>query len=553
MDRRNLLVGIVSSNSLIGITMSINIPFGFWVIISLFVWMVLEILIIYISNKKLIAGSFDKEEDITPESREYNVRALTLSGLTFAGITLLIDAYSENIQKVLDVIIILLYGFGLFLSSYKIEVLTNYKRLYWVFQEKLLNFGFLSLIFSLLIFFYGEKLDALLYVISVFVIVIIAIHFIEFKKDYEYYSSRRNVVGEEMVFDEEGFKNFYSECKRLWIDLEIEKRKRLGREFPDKIERILIRFLKEKTPIVEFNNEFKIIANITPRISEGERIEKGEELHLEDIAELKDVEPVNIDGKPCCFIFFTFKGTKAYSYFNFRPSHEDFDPKEWKTEMKKVARFLSQVMIDTTVGDLRKFNDTISPYDWWINYSIIPEPLNRMIEAINKGKNRDEIDKIVIDYFTAEKLNEIRKRWFLNQYFKDRGRFLNDAIDAHIQKKYTLSIPVLSPHIEGILTDWILGQKKISLDSFRDKKKWFKNLQSGLEGGFITDYMLDFLFEYLDKTSLFAGFEWSKEDGVTLNRHKLAHGKRINYDTELNSLKVILLLDSVFHIIHYRS
>lgn len=164
---------------------------GLWVIIGLLIWMCAEVTILLFSNKELVLSWFDRKEgeDITSESREYNIRALTLSGLTFAGIALLINAFSHNIQEAVDTIIILVYSFGLFLCSYKIEVLTNY-RLYWIIQEKCLNFGFLGLISSLVVFFYIEGITIILAVFGVFLGVIIIIHFIELRSDFKYYSER---------------------------------------------------------------------------------------------------------------------------------------------------------------------------------------------------------------------------------------------------------------------------------------------------------------------------------------------------------------------------
>ena len=165
---------------------------GLKVIIGLFIWMCAEVTILLLSNKGLVLSSLDRREgeDITPESREYNVRALAFSGLTFAGIALLIDAFSHNIQGAVDTIIILVYSFGLFLCSYRIEVLTNYRRLYWIVQEKCLNFGFLGLISSLAVFFYIEGITSILAVFGVFFGVIIIIHLIELRSDFEYYSER---------------------------------------------------------------------------------------------------------------------------------------------------------------------------------------------------------------------------------------------------------------------------------------------------------------------------------------------------------------------------
>lgn len=164
---------------------------GLWVIIGLFIWMSAEVTLLVFSNKELVLSWFDRKEgeDITPESREYNSRALTLSGLTFAGIALLINAFSNNIQEAVDTIIILVYSFGLFLCSYKIEALTNY-RLYWIIQEKSLNFGFLGLISSLVVFFYIEGITIILAVFCVFFGVIIIIHLIELRSDFKSYFER---------------------------------------------------------------------------------------------------------------------------------------------------------------------------------------------------------------------------------------------------------------------------------------------------------------------------------------------------------------------------
>jgi hypothetical protein len=41
-------------------------------------------------------------------------------------------------------------------------------------------------------------------------------------------------------------------------------------------------------------------------------------------------------------------------------------------------------------------------------------------------------------------------RWESNPYFLPRMQIFKDAFEAHINGKYTLSIPALMPHIEGI-------------------------------------------------------------------------------------------------------
>lgn len=69
-------------------------------------------------------------------------------------------------------------------------MLTNYRRLFWIIQEKFLNFGFLGLVASLAVFFYTERLTIVLAEFIVFSVIIIIIHLREFGYDYKSYSER---------------------------------------------------------------------------------------------------------------------------------------------------------------------------------------------------------------------------------------------------------------------------------------------------------------------------------------------------------------------------
>lgn len=184
---------------------------GLILILFLLSWLGLEILILILTNKKFAFEIYKVKKDknavesekerINKESRLYGTRALTLGGLIFAAISLLIGSFNDaNIIK--NTLLILVFGFSLCLISYKIEVLTD-KRIFWTIQEKCLNFGFLTLIFALSVYFFEQSLIEIFYLIIIFIIIGGLIHIYEFLIDVKYYlemKEDKNMKKEEKIF-----------------------------------------------------------------------------------------------------------------------------------------------------------------------------------------------------------------------------------------------------------------------------------------------------------------------------------------------------------------
>ena len=169
---------------------------GFSVVLILIIWMLVELSMLLKTNLTFVLARFEKDENITPESRIYATRALTLGGLTFAALALLIGTFSDDIKDAENTLIILVYALSLLFCSYSMEILTNFNRIYWLLQEKFLNFGFLGLLFSLLAFFF-EKMFFMLIIIIPIIIIIAIIHVLGFYTDYKHYSQRKKYQNEQ--------------------------------------------------------------------------------------------------------------------------------------------------------------------------------------------------------------------------------------------------------------------------------------------------------------------------------------------------------------------
>ena len=113
--------------------------------------------------------------------------------------------------------------------------------------------------------------------------------------------------------------------------------------------------------------------------------------------------------------------------------------------------------------------------------------------------------------------------------FEPRKKILCDAINAHYQGAYTLSVPVLFAQIEGILRD--IG----ALTPKDDLKPTIKR-----------DWDSRTLFGMSDSAVMFNAFLHNlyqgQASGGDLNRNPVLHGTDLGYDALENSLILILTL-----------
>jgi hypothetical protein len=150
-------------------------------------------------------------------------------------------------------------------------------------------------------------------------------------------------------------------------------------------------------------------------------------------------------------------------------------------------------------------------------------------------------------------LREMVQSWQVKPYFAERFEVINDALIAHLEHKYTLTIPALLPQIEGIALDIsgnkgghpertirdLVGDQNIEVLASVTKEAFLGMLESTLMYTYIgKDFFSPEKFpEYLANNNINA------ED--CLNRHAILHGVQKNYANEINSLRIFLFLDTL--------
>jgi len=165
---------------------------GFSIGSFLIIWMSIEIIVLFFVNKKLASSPFEEEEkdNIKEESKDYASRALILAGLTFAAIALWVGAFSSKLEEIEATVAVSMFALFFFLFSYKMYGLTDFRRIYWIMQDKSLNFGLIAIVLALVTFSL-EKLPWLSVPALLFSVVMIILQLAEDKKDLDCYWQRR--------------------------------------------------------------------------------------------------------------------------------------------------------------------------------------------------------------------------------------------------------------------------------------------------------------------------------------------------------------------------
>lgn len=188
----------------------------------------------------------------------------------------------------------------------------------------------------------------------------------------------------------------------------------------------------------------------------------------------------------------------------------------------------------------------------------MPLSLVKDITALCKTGEFRKASRLIGAYYRKNGYSTLKNTvgtWSKNRYFRSRMGIILDALEAHTQRKYTLSIPALLPQIEGIASD--IAKKGNVLTSTKTKARLGKTkhiVSQMIEenkpqfGHAIHDTLLAFIEEPLYKMRDFERDYTLIKKHTGLSRHGILHGLQIKYPTYTNSLRIFLVLDILFYI-----
>jgi len=143
--------------------------------------------------------------------------------------------------------------------------------------------------------------------------------------------------------------------------------------------------------------------------------------------------------------------------------------------------------------------------------------------------NKSSIVQVYKDRLTQRTaIDLVRDGAMLHRAFESRTIILKDAIHAHFDKKYTLSVPVLFSQIEGLLRETGGLKPKEKFRSTVPTELWDERTLFSLSDN------AKYFNAYITKL-----FEGQKEVSA-FNRNTVLHGMNVSYDSEEWSLLLLL-------------
>lgn len=170
------------------------------------------------------------------------------------------------------------------------------------------------------------------------------------------------------------------------------------------------------------------------------------------------------------------------------------------------------------------------------------------------------IDDLFVDrLMDNERVNKTLSVWKKCPEISKRLPLIEEAIEAHIDRKFYLSVSALIPQVEGLLKDalQIMGQNS-DFNSIR--KEDIKRATCALKDSWKSqDYALPeatLLLESLPDavSDIYEEYDPTKSVPGKLYRHGVCHGLQTDFNSKKNSIRLILLLDRIiFFYVRYRT
>jgi len=208
---------------------------------------------------------------------------------------------------------------------------------------------------------------------------------------------------------------------------------------------------------------------------------------------------------------------------------------------------------EKTILVLPAANALLREIGLWPAPALISYPLSKIIKQLAEDDKKGAIETLV-KFCTPDFLDKLQSEWYGIEQLATRKAILADALAAHRQGRYTLTVPALLPQIEGIITDWIISKKPTEPIPWRQESKTKKFQHLILDNPtpetyhIIVNSTIDFI---LNGPVLGTFKDWiEKIDTAFPNRNVVEHGKyEESLFSEENSIKLFLLIDTIFHII----
>ncbi len=196
--------------------------------------------------------------------------------------------------------------------------------------------------------------------------------------------------------------------------------------------------------------------------------------------------------------------------------------------------------------ELKKRAEMLGKFGWWYISDISEEIIEQIMEE-SEHLNNDKVNEIICNFFKEDNfynLNIMLDAWNEVPFLSKKCVLLEEAIYSHKHGKYASAIQSLITNGEGIVRDFVRETCGLASKPWGPVYNRFKDMVEELEE-FLYKYIINFI-DYL-----YLNFDPKYPERTDdFNRHKIAHGESVNHGTEANSLKTILYINEIYHILN---
>jgi len=189
-----------------------------------------------------------------------------------------------------------------------------------------------------------------------------------------------------------------------------------------------------------------------------------------------------------------------------------------------------------------EYGSILLKYGWTptrhVNFSVISKIIDVYKRTnIDKKRIKIMIEEVIIEYYRKHALDRIIKEWGRKRLLSERMGILNDAIEAHLNGKFNLSVPIMMAQLEGIVAAGFYHKGRLYEKRYRTYLNEIILINSN---GYFDNLAIDFFIKVL-----MIEFNHGEKINSLVSRHAILHGADVRYGTEENSLKLILLFDYI--------
>ncbi len=194
--------------------------------------------------------------------------------------------------------------------------------------------------------------------------------------------------------------------------------------------------------------------------------------------------------------------------------------------------------------------DAFSCASWPITPSMSRAFKRKIAEMHHQGRTR-YVSQVIIAHYKGRSYHNLQsatESWRSHPQFVDRMHILDDALWAHRQGKFTLSVPATMAQIEGVMSELVVAN---GLSAKLGKiQKVYEAVTGDLMDQDFSAWAIATTLNHIFGVSTYASTTFEKElkrlaHRRRVNRHTVLHGIMSAYDREIHSLRAFLLLDAL--------